>query len=161
MFLLTMRRNPKWWIMRLPTNPTTAAGRALPSRSALNHDQAMLFSIIPTITHNIPATNRSVLLETPGLYLSFASLLKIGFIRIKMVGQYRKASLRETHPTFTFSLLTFRYVFQQTAVLDYFESKVRQRIKANLRTGCFVLYHAGFEIDIKLIAVVDFVRGVR
>jgi hypothetical protein len=47
----------------------------------------MLFSTIPTMTHNVPAINKRVLLETPGFHLSILLLLENGFIRMKMVGQ--------------------------------------------------------------------------
>jgi len=61
---------------------------------------------------------------------------------------------------FAFSLFTFRNVFQQSAVVDYFECEVRQGIKNYIRAGRLVLYRAGFEIDLKLIAVIDPLRSV-
>lgn len=51
-------------------------------------------------------------------------------------------------------------MFQQSAVVDYFEGEVRQGIEAYLCTGCFVLYHAGFEIDLKLVAIVDLIERI-
>jgi hypothetical protein len=114
-----MWENPKRWIKRLPTNPIAAAERARDSRSALSHVYAMLFSIIPTITHNNPAINKRELLETPGLYLSTALLLEIGFIRIKMVGQRRNASLREFHLTFT---IAHRFLNFEHSVLTFYFS---------------------------------------
>jgi len=62
---------------------------------------------------------------------------------------------------FAFLLFTFLYVLEQSAVVDYFECEVRQGIKAYLCAGCLVLYHAGFEIDFKLIAVVDLIERIR
>ena len=72
---------------------------------------------------------------------------------------YYVGNLRLLLP-FNFSLFTFRNVFKQSAVVDYFEGEVRQGIEAHLCAGCFVLYHAGFEIDFKLVAVIYLIRGV-
>jgi hypothetical protein len=62
--------------------------------------------------------------------------------------------------TFSLSLSTFLYVFKQSAIIDYFEGEVRQRIKNYICSGGLVLYRTGFEIDLKLVTVVDLIRSV-
>ena len=130
-----MRRNPKWWIKRLLTNPIAAAERAWVNRSVLSHDQTMLFSIIPTIIHNIPATNKRILLETPGFSLSILLFLEIGFMSIQRAHKIHLytlsllVSMNENDgasPTLllSFNFFTFRYVLQQAAVVDDVEGEI-------------------------------------
>ena len=52
-------------------------------------------------------------------------------------------------------------MLQQSAVVDYLKRKIRQRIKTNINTRCFVFNQAGFVINFQLVAVVDLPRPIR
>ena len=51
-------------------------------------------------------------------------------------------------------------MFKQSAVFDYFQSKIRQRIEFDILAAGLVSDHACFVIDLDLVAVVDFLQSI-
>ena len=51
-------------------------------------------------------------------------------------------------------------MLQQAAVVDYFQSKVRQRTKFYINSGVFIFDQAGLVINFYLVTVVDLVQAI-